>query len=70
MKTRQFFEDDVGALSCMRLIFFLVNMVVLGVWAFANITSNQYVPLGYAEASILAASYGGKALQSRFEINS
>jgi hypothetical protein len=65
---KQFFVDDVGALSCMRLLCVFVDVMVLGVWAWANIWSGQYIPLGADAVCLIAACHGGKALQSRFEI--
>ncbi len=64
---RQFFEDDAGALSSMRLMAFLSFVVVLGVWVWGNITSGQYVPLGYAESGVITSAIIGKAAQARFE---
>ncbi|MDR2745682.1 MAG: hypothetical protein LBB66_10905 [Desulfovibrio sp.] len=67
MKLGQFLVDDEGELSCMRLMCLLVDVSVLGVWIWGNIKAGQYVPLGYAEAGLLGAAHGGKALQGRFE---
>lgn len=63
----QFFVDDAGECSCMRLIAFLVLVVVLGLWVWGCITAGTYVPLGYAEAGLLGSAIGGKAVQARFE---
>jgi hypothetical protein len=63
----QFLVDDAGELSCMRLMCLLVTVSVLGMWVWANLTSGQYVPLGYAEAGLLCGSQGAKAWQGRSE---
>jgi hypothetical protein len=67
MKLGQFLRDDAGELSCMRLMCLLVTVSVLAVWVWGNLTSGQYVPLGYAEAGLLGGAHGAKALQGRFE---
>lgn len=64
---KQFFVDDTGAFSCMRLMCFLVAVAVLGTWVWGNIQAGHYVPLGYAEAGLLGAAHGCKAAQGRFE---
>lgn len=64
---KQFFHDDAGALSCMRLLCFAVTVAVLAVWIWGNWRAGLYVPLGYAEAGLLGAAHGCKALQGRFE---
>lgn len=64
---KQFFVDDAGELSCMRLMAFLAFAVVLGVWVWGNLVAGTYVPLGYAEAGIVTAAIAGKAAQARFE---
>lgn len=67
MGMSEFFRDDAGELSCMRLMVFFVDAVVLGIWIWANIKAGHYVPLGYAEAGIICANHGGKAAQGYFE---
>jgi hypothetical protein len=47
-----------------------VTAAVLAVWVWGNISAGQYVPLGHAEAGLLGAVHGGKALQTRFELGS
>lgn len=64
---RQFFVDDVGAFSCMRLLTFAVTVAVLAVWVYGNLRAGAYVPLGPSEAGVIAAAVGGKAVQARFE---
>ena len=66
-KLPEFFADDTGALSCMRLMAFLAFLSVLGVWIWGNLAAGPYVPLGYAEAGIITAAFAGKAAQARFE---
>ena len=51
----------------MRLLALLVTCSVLGVWIWANITAGHYVPLGGAEAGLISAVAGGKAVQGYFE---
>lgn len=63
----QFFKDDAGEFSCMRLMCALVTLAVLGVWIWGNLSSGEYVPLGYAEAGLLSAAHGCKAMQGHFE---
>lgn len=67
MRLGQFFQDDVGAFSLMRLMTFLAFAVVLGVWVWGNLSAGHYVPLGYSEAGIITAAIAGKAAQARFE---
>ena len=67
---RQFFVDDTGQYSCMRLSVLLVNMAVLGLWIWGNIRAGQYVPLGWAEAGLLGAANGSKSVQAGFEYGS
>jgi hypothetical protein len=62
-----FFLDDAGRRSCMRLLCFVATLGVLGVWVWGNARAGCYVPLGYAESGLLAALCGGKALQGYFE---
>lgn len=62
-----FFKDDVGELSCMRLMCLVVTLAVLVVWIWGNWRAGGYVPLGYAEAGLLSAAHGCKAAQGRFE---
>ena len=57
----EFFTDDAGELSCMRLMSCMVVMAVLGVWVWCNISTGAYVPLGYGEAGIISAAVGSKA---------
>lgn len=63
----QFFQDDQGQFSSMRIMAFVVVTLVLAVWVWGNIQAGQYVSLGYSEAGIITAAVGGKAIQSRFE---
>lgn len=71
MNLKQFFVDDAGELSCMRLLCMLTAVTILGLWVTANIVSlvqtGQNVALGAEEAKLLMAAIGGKVLQSRFE---
>jgi hypothetical protein len=62
-----FFLDDAGDPSCMRLLALFITLAVLGVWIGGNIAAGQYVPLGKAEAALLAAGIGGKVIQDRNE---
>ena len=64
---KQFFVDDAGQLSCMRLMCFIVTVTVLGMWVWGCFKAGQYLPLGYADAGLLSAVHGGKALQGRYE---
>lgn len=63
----EFFKDDVGAFSCMRLMACIVILAALVPWIVCVIKTGQYVPLGYAEAGLVAAALGGKAAQGYFE---
>ena len=62
-----FFRDDAGELSCMRLMVLFVDVAVLALWAWGNFKAGQYVPLGQSEAEIIIAAHGGKAVQGFFE---
>jgi len=64
---RQFFVDDAGELSCMRLLCFMVDVTVLGMWVWGCLKAGQYIPLGYDAAGLLGAAHGTKAAQARFE---
>ena len=64
---RQFFTDDAGQFSCMRLMTFCVLAMVLGVWGYCNVCSGMYVPMGYDEAGVISTAIIGKAAQARFE---
>lgn len=64
---KQFLVDDEGCLSCMRLMCLLVDVIVLGIWAWANIKSGQYVSMGYAEAGLIGVAHGCKHLQGKSE---
>ena len=63
----QFFKDDVGEFSCMRLLVFLTSAVVLGVWVWGNYRAGQYLPLGPYESALLGVSHGSKAAQAHIE---
>lgn len=62
-----FFLDDEGRSSLMRLMCFLVTLAVVSVWLWGNIRSGEYLPLGYAESGLLSALCGSKAAQGYFE---
>ena len=64
---KDFFLDDEGRCSLMRLMCFLVTLSVLALWLWGNLRAGQYLPLGYAESGLLASLGGGKALQGYFE---
>ena len=63
----QFFQDDVGAYSCTRLLSFIVVAVELSVWIWGNIQAGQYVPMGTANAGIISAAILGKVANSQIE---
>ncbi len=63
----QFFRDDAGEFSCMRLVTALITLTVLGMWIWGCLKAGHYIPLGYAEAGIIGAAQGAKAAQARFE---
>ena len=64
---RQFFLDDAGEYSCMRLMVFIVLVIVFGLWIWGCLKAGQYIPLGYSEAGIISSALFGKAAQARFE---
>ena len=64
---RQFFADNVGEFSCMRLMCFMVDATVLGMWVWGCFKAGAYIPLGYDAAGLIGAAHGTKAAQSRFE---
>lgn len=66
-KLLQIFEDDVGAISFMRVFGAMTLLIVLGVWVWGNARAGAYVPLGGYEAGIITAVIAGKAVQARFE---
>ena len=61
---KQFFVDDTGELSCMRLCCFVVNLTVLGNWTWGCYMAGAYVPLGMDAAGLLGAVNGAKAAQT------
>ena len=63
----QFFLDDEGACSCMRLTTFLVVGSVLLPWAFCVMRSGTYVDLGTNATLVALACIFGKVTQSGFE---
>lgn len=67
MGMKQFFVDDEGQLSCMRLMAFLVVLAVIIVWIIGNIRAGQYIPLGVTDAGIIAGAITGKAVQGWIE---
>ena len=67
MAILDFFKDDDGALSCMRLMAFMVTAVVLAMWVWGNLKAGHYVPMGFAEAGAVGAAHSGKAAQGYFE---
>ena len=64
---RQFFVDDTGELSCMRLMCFLAFSAILGMWMWGCFMAGGYIPMGYGEVGVLTSAMLGKAAQSRFE---
>jgi hypothetical protein len=66
-KLLQFFKDDYGDYSCMRLAVFMVITTVLLVWGIGCFIAGYYIPLGYAEAGIISSAIFGKAAQDYIE---
>lgn len=63
----EFFKDDVGALSCTRLLVFLVIVTVLAVWVWGNIQAGRFVPLPLTEAGVITACVFGKNAHGYYE---
>ena len=62
------FLDHKGGVSAMRIMTVVICLVVLGAWLAGMIVEGRYIPLGYAEAGLIGAASGAKAVQSRFEL--
>ncbi len=62
------FLDHKGGVSAMRITTVIICLVILGSWLAFMIVEGRYIPLGYAEAGLLGAATGAKAVQSRFEL--
>ncbi|MDR2504124.1 MAG: hypothetical protein LBD82_07080 [Deltaproteobacteria bacterium] len=61
-------EDGAGGFSCLRLLGIILSLVIAGVWVWGNARADSYVPLPMAEAGIIMAYFGAKAVQRKFEI--
>ena len=64
MKIAQFFNDDTGQLSSMRLIFILWGVGVFGVWGAVSIMTKTLsaIPIGAVE--IMGMCLASKVVQS------
>lgn len=67
LKVGQFFMDDYGKSSAMRLTTFAAVALILGVWGYCCLINKTYIEIGAGEASIVIAAIGGKAVESAFE---
>jgi hypothetical protein len=66
MKTRlsQFFQDDTGALSAMRLMFITWGLGVLILWTILSVMARQMLPIPAGVVEILGMCVGGKVIQA------
>lgn len=63
LKLTEFFKDDAGALSSMRLMTIGTLVAVLAPWIWTWLSTGQYTPLSAADAAVVAAALAGKAAQ-------
>lgn len=61
------FLSNNGNVSSMRIVTVLTCFIVLGTWITFMFIEGRYIPLGYAEAGLIGAAAGAKAIQSKFE---
>ena len=61
-------EDGAGGFSCLRLLGIVLSIAILGTWIWGNARAEGYIPLPMAEAGIITAYLGAKAVQRKFEI--
>lgn len=63
----QFFQDDTGQLSAMRLLFILWGVGVFGVWLFLSIKTAAMVAVPWSIISFISSLVAGKVVQSYTE---
>jgi len=61
------FTGDDGNVSTMRVMFTLVLVVVIGVWAVLSIKNGQFVHFTAEDLGFLGILFGGKLFQKGFE---
>lgn len=61
------FSDDVGNLSCMRIVFVLVVVVILINWTIINIITGELNPLDWGAVAAIVGMGGTKAYQKSSE---
>lgn len=64
MKFSQFFQDDTGALSAMRLMFIVWGLGVFVTWTVLSIIAKQMQPIPSGVIEILGMCIGGKVIQA------
>lgn len=64
MKLAQFFQDDTGALSAMRLMFIIWGLGVFVTWTVLSIIAKQMQPIPAGVVEILGMCIGGKVIQA------
>lgn len=65
----QFFKDDVGEFSSLRLLIFIITAVTLFNWTYGCIAEGRYVAPGMDLVGLIASLLGAKAAQSHVELN-
>ena len=63
----EFFKDDVGALSCTRLLAMTTTFVILAMWVWGMVMAGQYIPLPSTEAGVITACQVGRIAHSYWE---
>lgn len=66
-KFSDFFRDDKGNFSAMRLMFIVISLIVFSVWAGISIAANQLVPIPEGILWFLCALFGVKVAQKQIE---
>lgn len=67
LKAGQFFQDDYGKSSAMRLAMVAVVGLILGVWSYCCVVNKEFIDIGPGTSAILMAVILGKAYESKHE---
>lgn len=63
----QFFKDDAGQLSSMRLMSLLTTITACFIAVWYTVTGAGYVAVSVVVSPMLTLAFGGKAVQKRTE---
>lgn len=67
LRLSQFFQDDTGALSAMRLLLIGWSITVLVIWSVLSIKTVTLVPIPPSVLTWLGTLIGGKMIQNYTE---